>query len=353
VAKTEHSSHTSTAPSSRRRRSSSCRQAPVRRAPDAVSVDDLKTFSEQWVFDGESRHLSPRTLGFREDLSRKLLWWLNREGHSVCGPNEMRGFLAYINTGHKEPGGRWGNPRMTRPVRPGTTKTYYITLTTLFSYLVEQGVCEESPMDSIRPPAHRPDQIVPFTPEQADALLQAARRGPHPRRDEAIVLFLLDTGVRASEVCDLTVGDTDMQARNCRVLGKGNKHRMVWFGMETRKALWRYLQEDPRESPAPLFRSDSGIRAGQSLTRSGLLQFAERLGKAAGVDDCHPHRFRHTFAVEFLRNGGNTFTLQQLLGHTSLTMTMRYVALAQADLENQHRQYSPVQGMTRRTSRQR
>jgi site-specific recombinase XerD len=55
-----------------------------------------------------------------------------------------------------------------------------------------------------------------------------------------------------------------------------------------------------------------------------------------------PHTFRHTFAVMFLRAGGNTFTLQQLLGHTSLAMTNRYVALAQADIENQHRQFSPA-----------
>ncbi|HHX41586.1 MAG TPA: tyrosine-type recombinase/integrase [Armatimonadetes bacterium] len=348
MAKTELSSYTQTAPSSRRRQTPKCRQAPVRRAPDSVSVADLETFVDQWLFDGEGRHLSPRTLDFRRDLTQKLLWWLKREGHSVFGPDQVRGFLAYINTGHKEDGGRWGNPRMTRPVRPGTTHTYYVSLTTLCSFLVQEEVCEASPMQAIRPPAHRPDQIQPFTQDQVDALLKAARRSPNPKRDEAIVLFLLDTGARASEVCELTVGDVDMGNRQCRVLGKGDKHRSIWFSGDTRKALWRYLQGEPRKPDAPLFCSDSGTRAGSNLTRSGLLQLIERLGKAADVADCHPHRFRHTFAVQFLRNGGNSFTLQQLLGHTSITMTMRYVALAQADLENQHRQYSPVESLVGR-----
>jgi integrase/recombinase XerD len=68
------------------------------------------------------------------------------------------------------------------------------------------------------------------------------------------------------------------------------------------------------------------------------------LGRVAGIQSarCSPHTFRHTFAVEFLRGGGNVFSLKELLGHTSLTICNRYIALAQADLERQHRQYSPA-----------
>ena len=86
------------------------------------------------------------------------------------------------------------------------------------------------------------------------------------------------------------------------------------------------------------------MAAGAGLTRTGLRVLIGRLGKVAKVETtrCSPHTFRHTFSVEFLRAGGNVFTLQQLLGHTHLHMTNRYVALAQADIENQHRQFSPV-----------
>jgi site-specific recombinase XerD len=80
------------------------------------------------------------------------------------------------------------------------------------------------------------------------------------------------------------------------------------------------------------------------------LQLIERLGKAAKLEAvrCSPHIFPHTFAVEFLRGGGNVFTLKELLGHTSLTRVNRYLALAQADLENQHRQFSPGDRLKRR-----
>ncbi|HZO87079.1 MAG TPA: tyrosine-type recombinase/integrase [Chthonomonadaceae bacterium] len=187
-------------------------------------------------------------------------------------------------------------------------------------------------MQTIAAPVARAAQIQPFTPEQGNALLQAAKRSSHRRRDEAILLFLLDTGVRASELCAIQIRHLGMQSRRCTVLGKGNKHRMVPFGGTTAKALWQYLREDPRDPDDPMFISERG----EPLTRSGLRQLMERLGKAAQIERarCSPHTWRHTFTVEFLRAGGNVFSLQQMLGHTNLQMTNRYVALAQADIEN-------------------
>jgi integrase/recombinase XerD len=89
----------------------------------------------------------------------------------------------------------------------------------------------------------------------------------------------------------------------------------------------------------PLFTDHSGI---YPLTRHGVLQLVKRLGKKAGVLNVHPHRFRHTFAVEFLPNGGNVFELQQLLDHSNLDMVKRYVQLVQIDLETSAHRASPA-----------
>jgi len=212
---------------------------------------------------------------------------------------------------------------------------------------VAEGAMAASPAERVKPPVSRPDQVQPFTIQQVEALLSAAKKSRNPRRDQAIILTLLDTGIRASELCGLAESDVELVSpRQIRVLGKGNKRRSVPIDKRTARALWQYLEEtrDERLPGGPLFLSDRGLSAGESLTGSGLLQLIERLGKAAGIESvrCSPHSFRHSFAVMFLRGGGNTFTLQQILGHTSLDMTRRYVELAQADLENQHRQYSPV-----------
>jgi integrase/recombinase XerC len=313
----------------------------------SISVADLERYAKGWLLDSEIRQLSPGTVSNRTLIIEKLLWFLKQKELSRCGTLELRQFLAYVSSGHEDAEGRWGNTRLKKRVRPGTASMYFARLRTLFRFLVAEDLIEVSPMEKMRPPVNRPDQIQPFSQDQVKLLLIAAKKSEHPRRDEAICLFLLDTGVRASELCGLRMSDMDLQARRATVVGKGNKTRAVFFGRDTTKALWQYLKETPREGDEPLFTSDRGTRAGEPLTRSGLLQLMMRLGKAAKIEAtrCSPHTFRHTFAVEFLRAGGNLFTLQTLLGHTSLAMSRRYTALAQADLEKQHRQFSPVDQM--------
>ena len=78
------------------------------------------------------------------------------------------------------------------------------------------------------------------------------------------------------------------------------------------------------------------------MRRDVLIKLLVRMGQRAGVANVHPHRFRHTFAINFLRNGGNAYALQMMLGHSTMEMVKRYLALAQADVEAAHRQASPV-----------
>lgn len=309
---------------------------------DFLPVAEIRRLLDGWLLVGDIDQHSSSTLTTRRILTDKLLWFLRAKGFEVCDLHALRAFLHYVANGHKEEGGRWGNPHMTRPVRPRTVKDYHMHLRTFFRWLVAEDVLDVSPVERIPVPISRADQVKPFTEAEIDALLAASKRTKHPRRDEAILLLLFDTGLRASEVCGLTIGDIDLKGRCATVLGKGNKRRVVYFGKRTVAALWNLLKDRELEADEPLFLADRGVSAGEPLTRNGLFQLIERLGKAAKVDGAHPHRFRHSFAVTFLRNGGNQFTLQQLLGHTSVTMTGRYVALAQADLANQHRQYSPA-----------
>jgi integrase/recombinase XerD len=114
---------------------------------------------------------------------------------------------------------------------------------------------------------------------------------------------------------------------------------MVYLGATARRAVWRYLvtRDDKSDERAPLF--SAGPRR---LTRDALRHLVGRLGDAADVPNAHPHRFRHTFALTYLRCGGDVFTLQRLLGHGSLDMVQCSARLAQVDLEQAHRRASPV-----------
>ncbi len=165
------------------------------------------------------------------------------------------------------------------------------------------------------------------------------------KRDLAIALFLLDTGVRESELCAIDWLDMDLTNRRPTIRdGKGGKSRSVFWSAETGRLIWAYIQEQGGTHPdaEPVFVAQSGGNKGGRMTRSGLYQLCRRWGKTAEVKQCHPHTFRHTFATMFLLAGGNQMTLMDLMGHTNIKMTRRYVRFTGADLAGQARQFSPV-----------
>jgi integrase/recombinase XerD len=269
---------------------------------------------------------------------------LEQRNCTHCGTPELKQFLTYLSNGHTEPGGRWGNPQLTSPMRPVSIKDYSGNLRSMFKWFVTEGYLEASPMESIPVPTVRANQIQPLSYEHVTALIKAAGRSTNPKRDTAIVLLLLDTGMRASELCQLQTKHLDLETRRCYILGKGNKYRSVFFGRHTAKALWQYLRV-PQDQPGGLvFYGERGPQCREPLRPNGLLQLIHRLGRASGIKAvrCSPHSLRHTYAISFLRAGGNVFTLREALGHTNIQMTQKYVMVAEADVEAQSRLYSPM-----------
>jgi len=165
-------------------------------------------------------------------------------------------------------------------------------------------------------------------------------------RDKAMILVLLDTGLRASELCSLLIGDYEAQTGKVQIRhgvgggAKGKKGRTVYLGKTARKALWRYLvdREDGEDPDAPLFLG----RYSRPLNRDALRQVIASLGEKASINKAYPHRFRHTFAITYLRSGGDLFSLQRLLGHATLEMVQHYARLADIDVEQAHRRASPA-----------
>jgi integrase/recombinase XerD len=172
---------------------------------------------------------------------------------------------------------------------------------------------------------------------------QTSNARPTADRDRAIILVLFDTGLRASELCAITIGDVNIDRSNIKVVGKGSKERVVFFGRRTAKALWRYLVLQLASSkPDDTLFSVGNPDDFRSMSRCVLRTLLKRIGERAGVPNVYPHRFRHTFAINYLRNGGDLFTLQELLGHSNLEMVRRYARIAQIDCANAHQQASPV-----------
>lgn len=329
--------------------------APSRRsAASPGSQLDLRRIVSRWIGDGKAQGWSPRTLEDRQQMMDKFCWWLENEERlpatlGAIKPPVVRSFLAYLR--EPRPEGRWGTDHHAskRETRPSTVHTYYRAIRAFTNFCLAEGLLEGAPLQNVKPPRVPNDQVQPFTPEQVQALVDAARRGRIPDRDVAIVLTLVDTGMRVSELCGLTCADVDRGSAELTVLGKGNKKRRVYMGAACRRALWRYLETERTKAfpEDPLFASRTPSQSGGGLTPNGVHQLIERMGRAAGITSvrCSPHTLRHTFAVNFLRGGGNLFELQQLMGHTDLTVLRRYVALAEADLAQAHRNASPADRM--------
>jgi len=142
-------------------------------------------------------------------------------------------------------------------------------------------------------------------------------------------------------MCNLLIRDVDMKSGAIQVRrGKLDKGRTVYIGNVARDALWRYVsrRKNPR-ADEPVFETSNGQAMDRSAVRKLLLTAGQR---AEIVEPVTPHRLRHTFAITYLRNGGDVYTLQRLLGHSTMEMVRRYLALAQTDVADAHRRASPV-----------
>lgn len=207
----------------------------------------------------------------------------------------------------------------------------------------------------VEKPAYQEKQIIPFTLAETQSILKAAEwtsawdtrkgrsvrsRRPTWQRDLALIVMLLDTGLRITEACNLNVDDYEQDSGQLTVLkGKGNKERRVFLGDTAQGTLWRYMMGRKRIKPKdPVFVT----RNKRPLHRAYAFHLFERIGGNAGVKGVHPHRFRHTFAIEFLRNGGNVFELQRILGHEDLETVQIYINLAQVDIERAQKTNSPA-----------
>jgi len=318
---------------------------------EGIVVPELMVLADDWMLSGQLRNLSPHTLRERQYILGKLFWFIDREEYQSIGDRELKTFFLHLAYGHKEESGRFDNPNLKTPMRPVSLRGWHTVLRAWCRWMIAENYIDSDPMARVPKPSVQSEIKPPLSDEQAAKLLHAAKASPSANRDTAVILMLLDSGLRASELVGLRVKDIDLRNRSFKVIGKGNKTRHGFLGRVTTQALLRYLRAEKRQPNDYLFQSERGLCGGigEPLKPNGLRHLIGRLAKRAGIEaQCSPHTLRRTFCVKFLRNGGNVFAAQNLMGHSTLDMTRKYCLLADTDLEAQHRAFSPADHLPRR-----
>ena len=206
------------------------------------------------------------------------------------------------------------------------------------SYHVQRSYWTRSPLGYGRPQRRIASGLRLKQPQRMISPLSAEEVAKfwgsfHTSRDLALVALMLLDGLRSRETLDLRLEDLHLADRHIRVLGKGNKQRVLPLPAETIGVLQNYLRlERPLTNSAALFVSLKGRHRGQPMTVAGLRSLFRHHRLCSEVRRANPHRFRHTFASDMVRCGISLPALQQLMGHAHIHTTMLYVQLAPQDV---------------------
>lgn len=285
----------------------------------------LREAFEDFMGDKEYQGARPATLHFYRSNWEHFLADTGIETLEELTPQVIRGWLLEH-----------------RDLSPNTLATYDRCLRVITNWFEKRGYVTESPMRHLPKRRTKRTPIETFSREDVQAILARCKRGRCPRRAVALVSLLLDTGLRIGEATSLLLEDVSWTEGLLHADGKTGP-RSVPFGRRCKAALKAYVDRE-RRAEDPSVRTVFLTRTGRPMTTSVATHHLIRIVREAGVDvgKAGPHTFRHTFALEFVRAGGDAFSLQRLLGHTTLDMTRRYVHLADADLRAAHRRYAPA-----------
>lgn len=260
------------------------------------------------------RRYSRRTV---EEYGRDLAQYcafLQERGVGLCEarPADLRAYLAHL---HGE-------------LAPTSTARKLAAIRSMYRFFQRRGWVEANPGALIATPK-RPKSLPKVVPiDDLVALLETPSRDtPYGLRDRAILEILYGGGFRCSELCGLNLDDLDASARTARVRGKGGKERVVPLGRKAWAALEGYLRvrgafaAGKAREPRALFLNRRGGRLSTRWVAKSLERYARLCGLRRRV---HPHALRHSFATHLLDNGADLRSIQELLGHSSISTTQRY-----------------------------
>ncbi|WP_336865231.1 tyrosine-type recombinase/integrase [Peribacillus frigoritolerans] len=295
-------------------------------------VDSFEYLYNQFVRDCRIRNLSDHTFRYYKNELLKFCKRLERNEVDTSPTNITEEMikeiviLGMMNEGKKE----------------ATINANLRAIRSFFNFLEKEGYIIENPVKDVKLVKQKKTIIQTFSRDQIHQLLRQPDRSTFTGiRDYTLMMFLLETGVRVRELCDIQTTDINFTDGVVRIDGKGNKERHVPIQKTTKKQLANYLQIRGQLDTKTLFvnidNDPLAIRAIQTAI--------QKYGRMAGIINvrCSPHTFRHTFAKMSVQNGADVFSLQAVLGHTSMDMVRNYVNMFSNEVRDNHSKFSPIE----------
>jgi len=286
------------------------------------------------------------TIECYSDKLKGFLWYATNydwpDDITAITTNHLREFLAYL----RETPHRFNSkcPRAMKPINSTTVQKYYRALSALFNWSINEGILETSSLTRIKVPRAEKKVVKSLIHTEVSQLISSFGDTFEGIRNKAIILILVDCGLRLGELLSLQLSEINMEQQLLKVDGKTGE-RVVRYGSTTAKALKKYLKNRASidGSNDSLWLTSEGVTLKDSSVETLFIKLAKKTGIRV-----HPHLLRHTFATMWLKNGGDSLMLQRLLGHTTLMMTNRYCqAVGCYDAVEAHKQYSPVDRLAR------
>jgi integrase/recombinase XerD len=255
--------------------------------------------------------------------------------------DDLRRYILYLQDCPKWLGHPTIKPNHGK-LSPNVVAFHIRHIKTLWSWILREGFIEHNPLAHVKTPKESLKDVVPLSPDEVNSILKVIPRNNfRGYRDSTVILALYGTLLRVSELFGLPPHDINFSSGQIKVLGKGDKERSVFMSPKLYKAMFKYQTRwRPKDIGNYFFIHEDGSR----LTR---FYFAHRMKiyvQQAGISKpCTPHLLRYAGAIQLLRNSCDPFTLQSIMGHTTMDMTRRYLKIASSDVERSLKLFSPAE----------
>ncbi len=310
----------------------------------------LVQVTDDYASDLKILRRSPKTIVFYLKNLQAFFKWLRKHGYQgLLGDFNLatvKRYVLYLEDEHHRFEGHPYTPERDEHLSPFSVRAHVRTLKAFSSWLEREEYLSDNVLARLRLPKAPKIDIKVLTEDEIKTVLSSVNPNTSSgARNYGILLLMLDSGLRLGEVVELKLSKVDFEHGQMWVNGKGEKERVVPMGSTSQRYLRRYVAHFRPEPIRPQIDVVFLSLDGRPITENSIKLIFKRLSLRCKISRLHAHLCRHTFGTNYLRNGGDVFSLQKILGHEDLSTVKLYMHLVDADVVKKHRLYSPIDSL--------